>query len=334
MNKEYLAFTDRGMKLAEKLASELGGKAWRSGEPYKLKEWTDRAFEKDDALIYVGACGIAVRAIAPHVVSKVTDPAVCVIDECGKFVIPVLSGHLGGANNLARDIAKVSGAVPVITTATDRNDLFAVDEWSKRQNAVIGEPSRIKLISSAVLRGDSVKVRSPWNIEGAIPKGLEIAGAHEKADLELDVFMNEPEALHVVPKIAVLGIGCKKMTPKEAIEECWESFREDNNLSEKAVVAAATIDIKKNEPGLVAFCKEKGLSLTSYTADELSSLKGDFTSSEFVKKITGVDSVCERSAVMRAGAHAKLAIKKYPHNGVTMALALMDYKPDWSWKYE
>ena len=99
---------------------------------------TAAQFAQSDALVFVGAVGIAVRAIAPHCRSKATDPAVVVLDECGRFAIPLLSGHLGGANDLARRLAKACGAVPVITTATDANGVFAVDEWAKHQHCLCG----------------------------------------------------------------------------------------------------------------------------------------------------------------------------------------------------
>lgn len=94
--------------------------------------WAGRHFETDDAIIFVGACGIAVRSIAPYVASKKSDPAVLVIDECGKFVISLLSGHLGGANELTLEVAELLGAVPVVTTATDLHHRFAVDVFAKR----------------------------------------------------------------------------------------------------------------------------------------------------------------------------------------------------------
>ena len=110
----------------------------------KLSEWTAENFQKSDALIFIGAVGIAVRAIAPHCKSKATDPAVIVLDERGRFSIPILSGHLGGANDLAKKLASICGAVPVITTATDIEGVFAVDEWAKAQNCHVLEPGRIK----------------------------------------------------------------------------------------------------------------------------------------------------------------------------------------------
>lgn len=119
MTRAYLAFTDTGFALAKRLAATLPGSVARCGQDgTSLAEWTGAQFVQSDALIFVGAAGIAVRAIAPHCKSKTTDPAVVVVDECGRFAVPILSGHLGGANDLARAIAAVCGAVPVITTAT------------------------------------------------------------------------------------------------------------------------------------------------------------------------------------------------------------------------
>lgn len=144
MNTVIAAFTNRGVKLALTLNELTGGKVFapprfsREGVnviDVPLSEWTGKYFNEAQALIFVGACGIAVRSIAPHVKNKMTDPAVVVVDEAGKFAVPVLSGHVGGANELARKIAAFINAVPVITTATDVNNLTAVDEWAVKTTA-------------------------------------------------------------------------------------------------------------------------------------------------------------------------------------------------------
>ena len=159
MNCAYLAFTAKGLALAQQLAQTCPGSVSRCGlGGVTLAEWTAQQFAAADALVFVGAAGIAVRAIAPHCQSKATDPAVVVLDECGRFAVPLLSGHLGGANDLARRLAAACGAVPVITTATDANGLFAVDEWAKKQNCAVWETPRIKLVSGALLAGKTVLV--------------------------------------------------------------------------------------------------------------------------------------------------------------------------------
>ena len=158
MTRAYLAFTDTGLALARRLADALPGSVDRCGSGgVSLAGWTALQFAQSDALVFVGAVGIAVRAIAPHCRSKASDPAVVVLDECGRFAVPVLSGHLGGANDLARALAAVCGAVPVITTATDAHGIFAVDEWAKHQNCTVLEAERIKHVSSKLLAGQSVR---------------------------------------------------------------------------------------------------------------------------------------------------------------------------------
>ena len=144
MSCAYIAFTETGLKLAERLALLHPGSVGRGGKNgVKLSDWTAENFQKSDALIFIGAVGIAVRAIAPHCKSKATDPAVIVLDERGWFSIPILSGHLGGANDLAKKLASICGAVPVITTATDVEGVFAVDEWAKAQNCHVLEPEPV-----------------------------------------------------------------------------------------------------------------------------------------------------------------------------------------------
>ena len=140
MKLELIAFTQRGNALAEQLAKTLsdhGHQAAYTRDGLKAEAWAERAFSRSEGLIFVGATGIAVRSIAPHLRHKSTDPAVIVVDEGGQFVIPILSGHLGGANDLAREIATLIGAVPVITTATDVNGVFAVDQWARRQGLMV-----------------------------------------------------------------------------------------------------------------------------------------------------------------------------------------------------
>ena len=208
MTRAYLAFTETGLALAKRLSATLPGSVARCGQDgVSLAEWASAQFVQSDALIFVGAAGIAVRAIAPHCKSKPTDPAVVVVDECGRFAVPILSGHLGGANDLARAIAAVCGAVPVITTATDAHGIFAVDEWAKHQNCLVLEPERIKLVSGKLLAEQPVYYRTDFPETGTVPAGLFPADSPEKADFALTLCPTG-QALHLVPRIGVLGICC------------------------------------------------------------------------------------------------------------------------------
>ena len=210
MTRAYLAFTDTGLALAKRLAVALPGSVARCGrDGVSLAEWSSAQFVHSDALIFVGAAGIAVRAIAPHCKSKTTDPAVVVVDECGRFAVPILSGHLGGANDLARAIAAVCGAVPVITTATDAHGIFAVDEWAKHQNCTVLEAERIKHVSSKLLAGQSVRFAAEFPVQGTLPAGVDPARTPAEADFALTL-SPAGDALHLVPRIGVLGIGCRR----------------------------------------------------------------------------------------------------------------------------
>lgn len=198
MTCAYIAFTARGLALAQQLAAACPGSVARGGaDGVRLNDWTAAQFAQSDALIFVGAAGIAVRAIAPHCRSKAADPAVVVLDEGGRFAIPLLSGHLGGANELAQRLAAVCHAVPVITTATDGRGVFAVDEWAKRQNCVVAEPERIRCVSGALLAGQSVCYAADWTVSGTPPAGVEPAAAADRADFALTLTPTG-EALHLI----------------------------------------------------------------------------------------------------------------------------------------
>ena len=316
------AFTARGRELANRLAASLGGEV---NEGLPLKEWTARAFETADALVFVGAAGIAVRAIAPHIVHKSTDPAVVVIDEGGNFAVSLLSGHLGGANELARKVAAVTGAEAVITTATDVRGVFAVDEWARRQNLHVENPESIKRVSAKLLNGECVSVISDYPIAGSAPAGVLTEG---EADVVVSIQTAE-NALRLVPRAAVLGVGCRRGTSAETIEQEYQKLLADEHISPFAVLKVSSIDVKSNEEGLLTFCEKHGFPLKTHSAEALSKVPGEFTESDFVMSAVGVPNVCERSAVLSSG--GELVVKKRAANGVTLALAVGEVKLNWNW---
>lgn len=327
-----LSFTQRGAVLARHLAEGLGGQAVcaHGTEGFSLHQWTEGAFAAGRDLIFVGAVGIAVRAVAPFLKSKATDPAVVAVDECGTFAVPVVSGHLGGANALARQVARLCGATPVITTATDVHGRFAVDLWAKKQNCRIPEPSGIKKISSRVLEGLPVGVWSRWPIAGTAPKELTLV--EEDGQVVVDVYRRAPNALAVVPCRGVLGVGCRRGTERAAIERVFAAFCAQRQLWPECVTRAATVDRKLDEPGLLDFCKAHSWPLTGYSAEELNRVAGEFTASDFVKQTIGVDNVCERSCAHAAG--GAVLERKFAQDGVTLALALEPVELDWRWRDE
>ena len=324
MTVAVIAFTRRGAELGRKLAAALGGALYAparfaadaGAEPVPaLDAWTAARWEDSDALVFVGAAGIAVRAVAPHVRDKFTDPAVVSVDEEGRFAVPLLSGHVGGANELALRVAELTGGQAAVSTATDVNGLFAVDVWAKEHGLAVTDRALAKAVSAALLEGEAVGFRSD---DGApCPAGL----TEGPAALGVWVTCRSgagpfPRTLRLAPKRLILGIGCRRGTEKEAIEAAAaEALAGYEPL---AVAAVATIDLKQDEPGLRAFCAARSLPLLAFSAGELAAAEGEFTPSDFVKRVTGVDNVCERAA---AAAGGRIVVPKLAKNGVTAAVA-------------
>ena len=325
------AFTRRGAALAQGLARALEPEGHRCAPAFparlaaelaipcsyeSLGLWTGERFADSDALIFVGAAGIAVRAIAPYVKDKFTDPAVVSVDEAGAFAVPLLSGHVGGANDLARQVAALIGATPVVTTATDVSGRFAVDAWAVKHGLAITDRTLAKAVSAALLAGERVGFASDFGH----PCPSDLTGS----PAELGVWVTDragggpfPRTLRLIPRCLALGVGCRRGTGREAIEAAVAAALGEYDPA--ALAGVATIDLKAEEPGLLAFCRSRDLPLTVYTAGELRDVPGSFTPSDFVRSVTGVDNVCERSAVLLAG--GPLVLPKFARDGVTVAAA-------------
>ena len=329
-----ISFTDKGRQLSARIAAALPAERWcfhthtdDAAKPFSsIADLTAALFDQVDALVFVCAAGIAVRSVAPHLRSKAEDPAVLVVDDCGKYVISLLSGHLGGANALARSLAGAIGAEPVITTATDAGKAFSPDCYADSQNLAIGDLSAAKALAAAVLDGEPVGFVS--RLQGyALPDGLQpdltcrtgicITGSTQDRPF--------PTTLQLFPKDLVLGIGCKKGTSADQIEAHVQRCCSAAGIPAGRFRACATIDLKAHEPGLLTFCRRHKLPLVAYTAAELMATEGDFSASAFVEKTTGADNVCERSAVLCSG--GRLLLRKTAGDGVTAAIA-QELPPD------
>ncbi len=392
MKISIICFTLTGQQTGEKLkkalekqkhAVSLYAKSKYISDSIKesTKEWAGEQFESADGIIFIGATGIAVRSIAPYVASKKTDPAVLVTDECGKFVISLLSGHLGGANELALQAAEALQAVPVVTTATDMEGKFAVDVFAKKNNCHIFRMKEAKEVSAALLAGEKVGFYSEFPWEGELPDGLvkccglrdenwisenesgtnvqndnQIKSASDlfpKVGIAVTIHKNCTPFLsttHVVPQAVALGMGCRKNKEAQAVEKAAFTCLEENQIYPQAVACLASIDIKKEEPGLLALAEKMGIPFETFSSEELLGVKGEFTASSFVSRTVGVDNVCERSALKaaqdriclntgripernqtkpgtrRGGEHCRLIQRKQAADGVTAALVLADWR--------
>lgn len=290
-----------------------------------LSSLTAQLFIDYDALIFLAACGIAVRMIAPHIQSKLHDPAVIVSDHAGQFVIPLLSGHIGGANTLAKQIAEITGGTAVITTATDSGRLFSPDCFASENHLILTDMKAAKAIAAAVIDGEQIGFQSELPYD-SLPVPLTDSeqascGLYVGSDRYVHPF---PMTLHLVPQNLIIGIGCKKGTPEETIREAVSRVMQNNQIDFSRIRAVASIDLKANEPGILDFCRKNHLPYYTYSAVKLMDLSGEFTASPFVEHVTGADNICERSAVLCSG--GKLVIKKQAYRGVTVACAEMTIK--------
>lgn len=292
-----------------------------------LSEWTRRQFQDQDALIFVGAAGICVRAIAPFVRSKKTDPAVIVVDEQGKHAISLLSGHIGGANALTLLAAEILGAEPVITTATDLHGKFAVDAFAARRGMYLDSMPLAKEIAAALVSDTRVGMYSAFPVLGPIPEELDTESPQELG-FAVDVKKSSPfdRTLHLVPRAVALGIGCRKGTDGEALKSFVKEELERYGIFPESVCGVASVDLKKDEAGIHALAESLGAPFRVYTPEELERAESEdgFTESDFVRKVAGVGNVCERSALLLAGTH-QLLIRKTARNGMTLAAAMTDY---------
>ncbi len=347
MKIAVIGFTQNGLKLEKKLKpilEKLGHEARffvkskyiekvSPGEELvndSLQEWGEKWIPGQEGIIFIGAAGIAVRTMAPYVKSKRTDPAVVVIDEKGQFVISLLSGHLGGANQLTEEIAEHLAAIPVITTATDVNHKFAVDVFAKKNHLWISDMTLAKEVSARILRGE----RLTAGMGTGFRKGEKIFNCPELILEERDspdgrkgsfwIQVEEGKILHLFPQNLVLGVGCRRGITEEKIEETVEKVLDKYEINSHRIKKIASIDLKKEEPGLVAAAKHWKLPFETFSSEELQKTEGEFSCSAFVNQITGVDNVCERSAVLgsRGGV---LLIKKQAREGVTVACALEEW---------
>lgn len=353
-----VSFTPGGCRQAkriqEQLKEPLGDTLWdavHSHKPKPLKEWCGQQFEEAEGILFIGAMGIAVRSIAPFLESKTKDPAVLVMDEGGSFVISVLSGHIGGGNELARLLANRLGAVPVITTASDVNHKIALDVFAQKNGLHIQDMKQIKEAAAAILEGKRLHFYCEGTVMGSLPR--ELSAQYEEADIQVRVspYLPSEDAgekeeapggkrirkVCLIPEAFVLGIGCRRGKTAQEIETAVKEELSGRGLTMDSLWAAATIDLKQEEKGLLEFCSDYNLPLTCYTAQKLMEAPGSYESSSFVNSVTGADNICERAAVCKIREEAPekrkeecLVVPKIKKNGITIALA----QREWSVKFE
>ena len=337
MKIQIICFTDNG----EKIAKTLSENCPQSGfEPViyrgdKTQNIVGECFKDRTPIIFISACGIAVRFIAPFVKDKLSDPSVIVMDELACFVIPVLSGHVGGGNALADRIAELTGAVNVTTTATDIHKVFSPDVFAANNRLEIHNREAIKHVAKKSLEGKPILI-SIQDYPPKEPCDILIIDKDTSAEYQVESCIKEEHikeefikeeyikgsTLWLSSKKYVLGIGCKKGKTAEEIEALAQLIFEKAGIDYSDIYAFGSIDLKAEEEGLLAFSARHGIPFVTFPVDMMKRVRGEFTPSSFVEEVTGVDNVCERAAVLLTGGHGKLVIRKTAMDGVTMALAI------------
>lgn len=279
-----------------------------------LKETVKDTFNKYDLHIFIMATGIVVRVIAEFIKTKDIDPAVLVVDEQGNFTISLLSGHLGGANEECKYLSDVLKNISVITTASDVSGKIAVDTLSQKLNAKLDDLESAKRVTALIVNGEKVKLLLPENIiESESPVSGAVIVSNKK----------KIEITKIIPQNIVLGIGCKRDTPKKEIMEFITKVMEDYNLDMKSIRVLASAWVKEDEAGLLSACEELGKNITFFKKEEILEVEKILEiqeKSEFVKKQIGVSAVSEPCAYLASNKNGDFIVRKLKNNGITISI--------------
>jgi cobalt-precorrin 5A hydrolase len=347
------AITREGLSLALKLKEAIPGTLHVSESLpacpapcfsfARLADCVKVRFSLFKAHVFIMSTGIVVRVIAPCIASKTKDPAVVVLDEKGRHVISLLSGHIGGANHLALAISEKLHAAPVITTATDLHQVPAIDVIAVDNGLFIENPEAIKTISMAFLNRTPVYLHDPYhrlelaglddmvpltadiNISGTAEAATSTTGeASSPAVVVDDRRMHFPDtSLILRPKSLIAGIGCNRNTSADEIREFLINKMDQFALSLNSLNCISTIDIKSDEAGLLEVARSLHIPIRFFTREELSGIDSP-NPSKIVNQHIGVPSVCEAAAVL-ASKKGELIVPKQISPNVTLAIARINF---------
>lgn len=346
MTIAIVAITVRGAELARKIGSRLPMACVYLPEKFRgadsceyfdrpLAVWLPDLFRQVDQLICIMATGIVVRILGRELQGKDRDPAVVVMDEAGQFAISLLSGHLGGANDLARQLGGLIGATPVITTATDVNHLPAWDQVARDQGLVAEPVAHLKNLNRMLLEGSRIALVDPRQrvarLFAQVP-GISLydsfaaATRSQSAGLVfvthryLPHLLNQPEMLALRPRDLVIGIGCNRGTSADEIEAAVRSKLKQAFLAFASLACVASIDAKRDEAGLLEFVERNRLPLEFHSADDLNRVETPSPVSVHAQKAVGAKGVCEPAALL-SSKRGEMLIRKQKIGNLTMAVA-------------
>lgn len=274
-----------------------------------LQNFFEKNLLKYDTFLFITAAGIAVRTIAPFIKSKDKDPAVLTMDEEGNFIISLLSGHLGGANEAAKILGEITGAVPVISTASDVSGKIAVDTIALKINGKLESLESAKKVTSLIVAGKEVCIKVPENMENKNPEGVILISNRKNIEIA-----------KIIPQNIVVGIGCKKNKEAEKIINAIKDSLEKLNLCEESIRIFATVDIKENEAGIIGTAEYFGKELKIIFREEIQKIENNFETSQFVKKSIGVGAVSAPCAFIEGKGKGKFLAEKLKYEGITISI--------------
>ena len=296
----------------------------------RLKDFVPEIFNQYDYIIFIMATGIVIRTIAPLVVSKFSDPAILVTDEKGKNIISLLSGHMGGANEMTLYISDLINSNPVITTATDINEKSSLDMIAKKLNAHI---DNFLKINSMIVNNEKVGLFVDGNYlvdtrgfvldEKNTLKDIDnIVVISNKVSIDTNLDFSNKNIIKVIPKDIVIGIGCRRDTDSEYMKDSLVDFLEQQNIDINAIKEIGSIDVKKDEKAILNLSKYLRVPFKIFTKEEISQVDYLYDKSEWVKKSVGVYSVAEPVAHLLS--NGNLIVKKHKYKGITFSIGRID----------
>lgn len=315
-----LALSRGGGELGRRLAETLEGDFFACRG--RLAETMAEVWGEYRAIVCIMATGIVVRAAAPLLRDKYQDPAVVVCDELGRFAISLLSGHLGGANDLARRVAALTGGQPVLTTASDVLGRTALDLWGRDLRLIAADTMAFTRAMGKMIDRGALTVWSRFPLP-ELPLDLQPAADRKAADLIVDSRAEAGErGVLLLPRSLTVGIGCNRGTPVETIARAVAETCERHCLDARCIACLASIEVKRDEVGLLEFAGRQGLAIEFYGSDQLNRVEGVSTSL-VVLKATGAKGVAEPAALLAAGPGSVLLVPKEKWPDVTVAVAEM-----------
>lgn len=327
-----ICFTDKAREIAKRIEREGSPhhdiQVYFNPEiPGGVKKNIGPIWKDYEALVFIAATGIAVRIISPLLEGKTKDPAVIVIDDLGRFTISLLSGHLGGANKLAEEISKLIGSTPIITTATDSRGIESIDLFAMKNDYYIEDMASVTRIVAMMVNGkkigiyteddkiidyDNIRlIKDLDRIHESIEAAIIISSKDKIKDIEIPYTLLRPKNINI-------GIGCRKGISGSHMIKAISTKLEELNLSERSIKSLGTVEIKKDEKGIIDTAKHFKLPLKIFSIEDIRQVEDKFTKSEFVKKSIGLYSVAEPVAYLLGG---QIISGKSKHDGMTISIS-------------